>query len=136
MACFYDLFVNVLLPFSEGHVTTQLMQIFPDVNIFSGFSTPMINLASLTIQMQFGNESSATAGRRPPYRSYDVIIYDIIAGHGNVYENSSSQNRGKAVAEASLCFQGESNDKQYDLTGSFKRLPKKWHYHIMSKLKR
>ena len=49
--------------------------------------------------MQFGHEPSATASRRPPYKSYEVIIYDVIAGHENAYVNNSSQNRATAVGE-------------------------------------
>ena len=38
------------------------------------------------------------------YRSYDVIIYeyDVIAAHGNVYVNKSSQKRVKPIREVSL----------------------------------
>ena len=34
----------------------------------------------MTIQMQYGNESSATASQWWPYRSYDVIIHDVTIG--------------------------------------------------------
>ena len=33
-----------------------------------------------------------------PYRSYDVIIYDVIAGHENIDVNKSPQNQGRAVS--------------------------------------
>ena len=73
--------------------------------------------------MQFSNESSATSSRWPPYRSYDVIIYDVIAGHWNVYNyvNNSSQNWARAVGEVSLCLSwyDASTDMQRDLPGSF-----------------
>ena len=32
-----------------------------------------------------------------PYRLYDVIIYDVIAGHENAYVNNLSQNRVRTV---------------------------------------
>ena len=82
-----------------------------------------MNLAIRDDSNAYDNESSAVAARWPPYRSYDVIMYDIIAGHENIYVNNSSQNRGRAVAEVSLCLsrQDASNDMQYDLPGSFIR---------------
>ena len=70
------------------------------------------------MQMQFGNELSATASRLPPYRWYDVI-YDSIAGHENVYASNSSQNRGGAVGEVSLCLfcKDAWTEMQYGLPG-------------------
>ena len=58
-----------------------------------------------------------------PYRSYDVLMYDVIAGHENIYINNSSQNRGRTVDEVSLCLSREDalTDLQYDLPGSFIR---------------
>ena len=47
--------------------------------------------------MQFGNESSVTASRWPPYRSYDVIMYDVIACHEKPSVNNFAQKRGGAV---------------------------------------
>ena len=52
--------------------------------------------------MQFCGEWRANARRWPPYRSYDVIIYDVFAGHENIYANNSWQNRARAVCVASL----------------------------------
>ena len=54
----------------------------------------------------------------PRYRSYDVI-----AGHGNVNVNNSSQNRGRAVSEVSLCLScyNTSTDTQHDIPGPFIR---------------
>ena len=58
-----------------------------------------------------------------PCRSYDVIIYDVIAGHENIYVNNSSDNRGRAVSETSLYLSctDASTDMQFDLPGSFIR---------------
>ena len=73
--------------------------------------------------MQFGNEPSGTASRWTLYRSYDAIIYNVIAGHKNIYVNNSSQKRGRTVDEVSLCLscQDASTDLEYDLPGSFIR---------------
>ena len=66
------------------------------------------------IQMQFSNEPSAAASRRPLYSSYDVIV-----GHENVYFTNFSQNRGRAVGEVSCLYslylsrQDASKDMQY-----------------------
>ena len=62
----------------------------------------MINIAIHDGAKAYGNEPSATAERWPPYRLYDVIMYDVIAGHENIYVNNSSPNRGRAVGEVSL----------------------------------
>ena len=72
--------------------------------------------------MQFGNEASATASRRPPYRSYDVIKY-VITGNEDIYVNNYSQNQGRAVGEMSLCLshQYALTDMQYDLPWPFIR---------------
>ena len=48
---------------SQDHVTTQWMQMFPVVNIVTWSSTSMINPAIRVMQMQFGNDASATASR-------------------------------------------------------------------------
>ena len=91
------------------------MKVFTVVDLFSCFSTSMINLAIRDGSNACGNESSATAERRPSYTSCDVI-----AGHENIYVNNFSQNRGGAVGEASLYLsrQDASTDMQYDLSGS------------------
>ena len=93
------------------------------VDLFSCFSTSMINLAIHDDSNAYSNESSTTAERWPPYRSYDVIMYDVITGHENIYVNNFSQNWDRAVGEVSLCLsrQDASNDMQYDLSGSFIR---------------
>ena len=116
-------FVAELWPCSQGHVMAHLMQMFTVVDLFSCFSTSMTNIAIHDDSNASGNESSATAGRRPPCRSYDVIMYDVIAGHENIYINSSSQNRGRALIEVSLCLSHKcaSNDMQHDLPGSIIR---------------
>ena len=58
-----------------------------------------------------------------PYRSYDVIIYDVIAGHEIIYVNKPSQSRGRDVSEVSLCLccEDASTDIQYGLLSSFIR---------------
>ena len=78
----------------------------------------------MTIQTQFGNDGSETSSQWTPYRSREVITYDVIAGHGNVYGNNSSQNRVKAVDEASMCLScyDTSTDMQHDLPGSLRDL--------------
>ena len=116
-------FVDELWPCSRSRVTAHLMQVFTVVDLFSRFSTSMINLAIRDDSNASGNESSATAGRWSPYTSYDVIMHDIIAGHENIYVNNSLQNPGRAVIEVALCLsrQDTSTDMQYDLTGSFIR---------------
>ena len=55
--------------------------------------------------------------------SSDVIMYDVITDHKNIYVNNSSQNGDKAVGEVSLCLsrQDASNDMQYYLPGPFTR---------------
>ena len=108
---------------SQGHVMAHLMQMFTFVDLFSCFSTSMMNLATRDDSNAYGNESSATAERWPPYRSYDVIMYDVIAGHENIYVNNSSQNRGRTVGEVALCLsrQDASTDFQYDLPESLIR---------------
>ena len=90
---------------------------------FDCFSTSVINLAIHDDSNGYRNESSTTAERWPPYRSYDVIMYDVITGHQNIYVNNSSQNRGRAMGVVSLCLsrQDALNDMQYDLPGSFIR---------------
>ena len=77
----------------------------------------------MTIEMQFFNESSVTVSRWSPYSSYDVILYDFIAGHKNIYVNNYSQNRGRAVDDVSLCLlcQDASTDMQYNLPRLFTR---------------
>ena len=94
------------------------MQMFTFVDLFRCFSTSMINQATRDDSNSSGNESSATAGRWPPCRSYDVI-----ADHENISVNKSSQNRGRTVIEVSLCLsrQCASTDMQYDLPGSIIR---------------
>ena len=51
-------------------------------------------------------------------------MYDVIAGHENIYVNRSSQNRGRAVSEVSLYLsrQDATTGMQYDLPASFIRL--------------
>ena len=68
--------------------------------------------------MRFGGESSATASRCHPHRSYDVIT-----GHENVYLDKSWQNRVKAVCEVPLCLScnDATADMLHDLPGSFIR---------------
>ena len=92
------------------------------VDLFSCFSTSMINIAIHGNSNGYSNESSTTAERWPPYRSYDVIMNDDIIGHKN-YVNNYSQIRDRAVGEVSLCLsrQDASNDMQYDLPGPFIR---------------
>ena len=77
----------------------------------------MINLALRDDSNAYDDESGATAERWPPYRSYDVIMYDVIAGHENIYVNNFSQNRGGAVGVVSLYLsrQDASTDMHYDL---------------------
>ena len=49
--------------------------------------------------------------------TYGVTMCDVITGYENIYVIDSSQNRDRAVGEASLCLslQNASNDMQYDL---------------------
>ena len=58
-----------------------------------------------------------------PYRSYDIIMYDVNTGHKSIYINNSSQNRGRVMVRVSLCLsrQDGSTDMQYDLPGPFSR---------------
>ena len=85
------------------------------------FSTSMIDLAVRDDSNAYDNESSTTAERSTPYRPYDVIMYDVIAGHENIYANNSSQNWDRSVIKVSLCLSRKdaSTDMQYDLPGSF-----------------
>ena len=114
---------HVSMPFSfwaiaffQRDVTTQLMQMFPVVNLSYFFHHPWWTYLSVTIQICLGNESSTTAGQKPPYRSYDVTI-----GHENVYVNNSGQNgvRGvRGVCEVSLCLSyAASCDMQHEIPG-------------------
>ena len=101
----------------------HLMQMLTGVDLFSCFSISMTNLAIHDDSNAYSNKPSSTIQRWPPYRSYDVIMHDVITGHENIYVNNSSQNRDRAVGEASLCLsrQDASNAMQYDLLGSFIR---------------
>ena len=94
------------------------------VDLFSCFSTSMINLAIHDDSNGYSNEASSTTERWPPYRSYDGIIYDVITDHKSIYSNNYSQNRDRAMGEVSLCVsrQDASNDMEYCLPGSFIRL--------------
>ena len=75
------------------------------------------------IQMQLGNESKANASQLSLYRPYGIIIYDVITGHRATYIHNSSQKKGRAMGEVSLCLscQCTSTDMQYDQLGSFIR---------------
>ena len=99
------------------------MQMFIVVDLLSCVSTSMRNLAIRDDTNASGNESSASSGRWPPCRSYDVIMYDVKAGHETIYVNNFSQNRGRAVIEVSLCLSrpDASTDMQYDIRVSFIR---------------
>ena len=77
----------------------------------------------MTIQIHFFNESIATNSQWDPYRSHDIILYDVIIGNENVYVNNSKQNSVRAKGEVSLRLSchGASTDMQYDVPGSFIR---------------
>ena len=123
VASFYDLSLpSYGLVLSQGHVTVCLMQMVTVVDLFSCFFTSMINLAIHDNSNACSNGSSTTAEWWPPYRSYGIIMYDVITGHKkNIFVNNSSQNRDRVVGEVSLCLslRDASNVMQYDLPGSF-----------------
>ena len=72
--------------------------------------------------MQFGSGSITTASRWPQYRSYGVIMYDVIACHENVYDNKYWQNITTALYVMSLCLSCHhvlADYTQHDIRGSF-----------------
>ena len=75
---------------------------------------------------QFKRNSAMKQGQLlvgDPRRSYDVIMYYVIAGHENISVNNSSQKWGRAVGEVSSCLscQDASIDMQYRLPWPFIR---------------
>ena len=114
-ACKWQLFMTFRWLCSQGHVTAYLTQMLNAVDLFSCFSKSMINLAIHVDSNGYSNKSSTTAERWPPYRSYDVIMYDIITGYKNISGNNYSRNRDRAVGEVTLCLycQDSSNDISY-----------------------
>ena len=85
---------------------------------FSCFSTYMINLAIRDDSNAIQQWIRCNCWPVTPYR-----LYDVIAGHENIYVNHSSQNRGRAVGEVPMCLsrQGTSTDMQQDLPEPFIR---------------
>ena len=63
-----------LWPCSEGHVTTQIMQVFPVADLSPCFSTSMINLAVRDYSNVIWQWIKRNCWPANPYRSYDVII--------------------------------------------------------------
>ena len=112
-------FVAELWPCSQGHVTAHLMQMFTLVDLFSCFSTSMISVVIRDEASAYGNEPSAMPADDP--RTGHVTSSCMTLSHAmKKYVNNSSQNRGRAMGEMSLCLsrQDASTNMQYDLSGS------------------
>ena len=73
------------------------MQMFTVVDLFSCFFDMHVSL-SVTIQMHMAMKQVQLLAGDPRTGSYDVIMYDVIAGHDNICVNNSSQNRGRAAS--------------------------------------
>ena len=109
-----------LRPCSQGHVTTQLMQMFLVVNYSSCFSTSMMTLAIRDDSNAITQWIRCNGRPVTPYTSYDFIIYNIIMGNESAYFNSFWQNKVRDVCEVLLYLfcHATSTDVQHDLPES------------------